>query len=115
MPRRATSPRRMPRRRPPRDDQVSIARAHSGGTRSRLACPDERRRRRPGADDGRRCGMRKAWLASLGVAAAVGGALFVGAAAATTGAPVFYDARYPAPASTDTGGYDVSEGADGGS
>lgn len=56
--------------------------------------------------------MRKAWLASLGVAAAVGAALFVGAAAATTGAPVFYDARYPAPASTEAGGYDVSEGVD---
>jgi hypothetical protein len=55
--------------------------------------------------------MRKTWLASLGVAAAVGAALFVGAAAATTGAPVFYDARYPAPASSDAGGYDVSEGA----
>jgi hypothetical protein len=66
-------------------------------------------------DDGWGCGMRKAWLASLGVAAAVGAALFVGAAAATTGAPVFYDARYPAPASTDAGEYDVSAGADPGS
>lgn len=56
--------------------------------------------------------MRKAWLASLGVAVLVGAAVFVGAAAATTGAPVFYDARYPAPASTGTDDYDVAEGAD---
>ena len=47
--------------------------------------------------------MRKAWLASLGVAVLVGAAVFVGAAAATTGAPVFYDARYPAPASVEAG------------
>jgi hypothetical protein len=59
--------------------------------------------------------MRKAWLASVGVAVAVGAALFVGAAAATTGAPVFYDARYPAPASTYAGGYHVSAGGDPGS
>ncbi|TYL53753.1 hypothetical protein [Agromyces mariniharenae] len=59
--------------------------------------------------------MRKAWLVSLGVAVAVGAAAFVGAAAATTGAPVFYDARHPAPAPTDAGGYDVSAGADPGS
>ena len=54
--------------------------------------------------------MRKALLLSTGVGAALVLAVFVGAAAATTGAPVFYDARYPAPASTDPGGYDVSEG-----
>lgn len=50
------------------------------------------------------------WMAGTGLAAAVGVAVFVGAAAATTGAPVFYDARYPAPASTGPGGYDVDEG-----
>lgn len=59
--------------------------------------------------------MRKAWLASLGVAVTVGAAVFVGAAAATTGAPVFYDARYPAPASSDAGGYEAGEGVDPGS
>lgn len=63
--------------------------------------------------------MRKAWLASLGVAVTVGAALFVGAAAATTGAPVFYDARHPQPASSDPGGYvaepaPVDEGSTGG-
>lgn len=50
------------------------------------------------------------WAAGIGLAAALGVAVFVGAAVATTGAPVFYDARYPAPASTGPGEYDVSEG-----
>lgn len=63
--------------------------------------------------------MRKAWLASLGVAVTVGAALFIGAAAATTGAPVFYDARHPQPPSSDPGGYvaepaPVDEGSAGG-
>jgi hypothetical protein len=49
-------------------------------------------------------------LLSLGVAAALVGATFVGAAIATTGAPVFYDARYPQPAPAPPDGYDVSEG-----
>ena len=53
--------------------------------------------------------MRKALLLSLGVAAAFAGAVFVGAAAATTGAPVFYDARYPQAASTAPEGYEVGE------
>lgn len=59
--------------------------------------------------------MRKELLLSLGVGATLVLAVFVGAAAATTGAPVFYDARYPAqvPASTGPGGYDVSEGVAG--
>lgn len=50
------------------------------------------------------------WAAGTGLVAALGVAVFVGAAAATTGAPVFYDARYPAPASAGPGGYDVGEG-----
>lgn len=45
--------------------------------------------------------MRKALLLGLGVTAALVAAVFVGAAAATTGAPVFYDARFPAPVTTD--------------
>ena len=53
--------------------------------------------------------MRKALFVSLGVAAAFAGAVFVGAAAATTGAPVFYDARYPQAASTAPEGYEAGE------
>ena len=48
--------------------------------------------------------MRGAWLAGVGVAATVAAAVFIGAAAATTGAPVFYDARYPPPAWSEPGG-----------
>jgi hypothetical protein len=51
-------------------------------------------------------------LLSGGVAVALVAAVFIGAAAATTGAPVFYDARYPAPASSGSDGYEVAEGAD---
>ncbi len=57
-------------------------------------------------------GTWRLWLAGGGLAAAVGVAVLVGAAAATTGAPVFYDARYPAPASTAPGEYDVNASAD---
>ena len=53
-----------------------------------------------------------ALLLSAGVAAALVAAVFVGAAAANTGAPVFYDARYPAPATSGSEGYEVAEGAD---
>src|SRR5688572_28723619 len=53
--------------------------------------------------------MRKALFLSLGVAAAFAGAVFVGAAAATTGAPVFYDARYPQAAPTAAEGYEAGE------
>lgn len=53
--------------------------------------------------------MRKALLLSSGVVAALVLAVFVGAAAANTGAPVFYDARYPAPASTAPEGYEVGQ------
>lgn len=52
------------------------------------------------------------WAAGSGLVAVVAVAVFVGAAAATTGAPVFYDARYPAPASTGPGEYDVNAGTD---
>ncbi|KRE29386.1 hypothetical protein [Agromyces sp. Soil535] len=55
--------------------------------------------------------MRRTLLLSAGVAAALVAAVFVGAAAATTGAPVFYDARYPAPASGDPGTYEAGPGA----
>ena len=54
--------------------------------------------------------MRKTLLLSSCVGAALVLAVFVGAAAANTGAPVFYDARYPAPASTTPEGYDVGRG-----
>jgi hypothetical protein len=57
--------------------------------------------------------MRKTLLLSIGVGATLVAAVFIGAAAATTGAPVFYDARYPAPASTGPERYDVSKGAAG--
>ena len=57
--------------------------------------------------------MRTALLLSTGVGATLVLAVFIGAAAATTGAPVFYDARYPAPTSTAPGRYDVSEGETG--
>lgn len=51
-------------------------------------------------------------LLSAGVAAALVAAVFVGAAAANTGAPVFYDARYPAPATSGSEQYEVAEGTD---
>jgi hypothetical protein len=51
--------------------------------------------------------VRKALLLSSGVGAALILAVFVGAAAANTGAPIFYDARYPAPASTAPESYEV--------
>ncbi|GAA4379965.1 hypothetical protein [Agromyces bauzanensis] len=51
--------------------------------------------------------MQKVLLLGLGVTAALVAAVFVGAAAATTGAPVFYDARYPAPVTTGPDVYDV--------
>lgn len=54
--------------------------------------------------------MRKALPLGLGVAAAALAAVFVGAAAAMTGAPVFYDARYPAAPSTASDGYDAGSG-----
>ncbi|WP_173921577.1 hypothetical protein [Agromyces sp. Marseille-P2726] len=57
--------------------------------------------------------MRKVLLLSGGVVAAFAAAVFVGAAAATTGAPVFYDARYPAPATTEPSEYDVEQGVTG--
>jgi hypothetical protein len=54
--------------------------------------------------------MRKILLLSGGVVVAFVAAVFVGAAAANTGAPVFYDARYPAPAPLAPSEYDVEEG-----
>ena len=54
--------------------------------------------------------MRKAVLLSLGLGVTLAAAVFVGAAAASTGAPVFYDARYPAPASNMPGEYEAGEG-----
>ena len=45
-----------------------------------------------------------------GVALAVIAAIFAGTAAATTGAPVFYDARLPQPAPESSRAFDVSEG-----
>jgi hypothetical protein len=54
--------------------------------------------------------VRKTLLLSSGVGAALVLAVFVGAAAANTGAPVFYDARYPAPASTTPEGYEFGQG-----
>jgi hypothetical protein len=57
--------------------------------------------------------MRKVLLLSAGVVAAFAAAVFVGAAAATTGAPVFYDARYPAPAPATSSEYDIEQGVPG--
>jgi hypothetical protein len=54
--------------------------------------------------------VRKAVLLSLGLGVTLAAAVFVGAAAASTGAPVFYDARYPAPASNMPGDYEAGEG-----
>ena len=54
----------------------------------------------------------KILLLGGGVAVALVAAIFVGAAAATTGAPVFYDARYPDPATSGTERYEVAEGGD---
>lgn len=45
-----------------------------------------------------------------GVALAIIAAIFAGTAAATTGAPVFYDARLPQPAPESSRAFDVSEG-----
>lgn len=53
--------------------------------------------------------MRTALFVSLGVVAAFAGAVFIGAAAATTGAPVFYDARYPQAAPTAPERYEAGE------
>ncbi|WP_136707615.1 hypothetical protein [Agromyces sp. H66] len=58
--------------------------------------------------------MRKVLLLGLGVTATLVAAIFVGAAAATTGAPVFYDARYRTPVTTDHEAYDVGAGESGG-
>lgn len=55
--------------------------------------------------------MRRTMLISAAVAVALVAAVFVGVAAATTGAPIFYDARYPAPASGDPGGYEAGPAA----
>ena len=55
--------------------------------------------------------MRPVLIVGAGVAACLVGAVFVGVAAANTGAPVFYDARYPAPASTDPGRYEAGSAA----
>jgi len=55
--------------------------------------------------------MRRTMLLSAGVVAALVAAVFVGAAAATTGAPVFYDARYPAAASGDPEDYEAGPAA----
>ncbi|MCD2441103.1 hypothetical protein LQ757_02325 [Agromyces sp. SYSU K20354] len=55
--------------------------------------------------------MRKKLLVlSGGVTLALLAAVFAGAAAATTGAPVFYDARLTHPAPNSSGGFEVSEG-----
>ncbi|MDQ2662316.1 MAG: hypothetical protein M3Y52_10640 [Actinomycetota bacterium] len=54
--------------------------------------------------------MRKAVLLSLGLGVTLVAAVFVGAAAASTGAPVFYDARYPVPASSIPGEYEAGNG-----
>lgn len=54
--------------------------------------------------------MRKVLLAALGAGAAFAAAVWMGAAAATTGAPVFYDAHYPAPATSASEGYTVGTG-----
>ncbi len=55
--------------------------------------------------------MRKKLLVLAGgVALAVAAAVFAGAAAAMTGAPVFYDARLPHEVPNSSGAFEVSEG-----
>ncbi|KRC61366.1 hypothetical protein ASE14_10795 [Agromyces sp. Root81] len=54
--------------------------------------------------------MRKTVLFSAAVAVLFIGSIFIGVAAATTGAPVLYDARSPQPVATAPGGFDVDAG-----
>ncbi|MBM7832651.1 hypothetical protein JOE59_003356 [Agromyces cerinus] len=54
--------------------------------------------------------MRKTVLFSAAVAALFIGSIFIGVAAATTGAPVLYDARSPHPVATDSDAFDVDAG-----
>lgn len=54
--------------------------------------------------------MRRLLLAALGGTAAFAAAVWMGAAAATTGAPVFYDARYPVPATNASEQYVADSG-----
>ncbi|MFB9308261.1 hypothetical protein BJY17_002274 [Agromyces hippuratus] len=54
--------------------------------------------------------MRKTVLFSAAVAALFIGSIFIGVAAATTGAPVLYDARSPQPVATGSDGFDVDAG-----
>ncbi|WP_157006671.1 hypothetical protein [Agromyces laixinhei] len=53
---------------------------------------------------------KKIVLFSATVAALFVGSVFIGVAAATTGAPVLYDARSPQPVAPSPGGYDVDAG-----
>ena len=53
---------------------------------------------------------KKLIMLSGGVAVALIAAVFAGAAAAMTGAPVFYDARLTHPAPNSSGAFEVSEG-----
>ncbi|MDQ0577035.1 hypothetical protein [Agromyces albus] len=57
--------------------------------------------------------MRKVMLASVTAMALLIGAVFVGVAAATTGAPIREDARYVQPAPVATDRFGVVEGPDG--
>jgi hypothetical protein len=54
--------------------------------------------------------MRKVLWLVTGVTAVSAAAFFMGAAAAMTGAPVFYDARFPQTAEPAAEGYEVSPG-----
>ncbi|MEF3404533.1 hypothetical protein [Agromyces sp. CCNWLW203] len=54
--------------------------------------------------------MRKTVFISAAVAALFVGSIFIGVAAATTGAPVLYDARSPQPVATGAAGFEVDEG-----
>ncbi|SIN84432.1 hypothetical protein [Agromyces cerinus] len=54
--------------------------------------------------------MRKTVVFSAAVAALFVGSIFIGVAAATTGAPVLYDARSPQPVATGSDGFDVDAG-----
>lgn len=54
--------------------------------------------------------MQKVFLLGLGVTATLVAAVFIGAAAATTGAPILYDARHPVAVTTDPEAYDVDAG-----
>ena len=54
--------------------------------------------------------MRRVLLLSAAAGVLFVGSIFMGVAAATTGSPVLYDARFPQPLPTEAAGFDVEAG-----